>query len=90
MQSEATIQRAFIRAVKKAGGLPTKVKGPRGWLDYDVRWPHRYPELVELKRPGGRLRKSQVRMHAKLRKYKGDLFTVTTLEEIAAYIEGAR
>lgn len=90
MQSEAAIQRAFIRAVKKAGGWPIKLKGPRGWPDYLVLWKESWAEMVELKRPGGRLRYSQERMHDKLNEHGMATFTISTREEIAAYVEGER
>lgn len=87
MTTEASIQRAFIRAVKKAGGWARKFKGPRGWKDYIVIWNGPIVDFVELKAPGKKPRKSQTRLYAKLAPYGVRPIIIDTLEKTAKYIE---
>lgn len=88
MTREASIQRAFVRAVKQAGGWPIKLKGPRGWPDYVVFWRGSWPEWVELKAPGKKPRASQIRMHQRLTEYEQLVYVISSREEIDAFIEG--
>ena len=61
-KSEKQIERDFVRAVKKRGGLPLKFVSPGriGVPDRIVLLPGGRCTFVEIKRSGGVLRKSQI------------------------------
>ena len=69
MARERDIERLLTRTVEQAGGLCWKFTSPGrvGVPDRFVVGPNGQVLLVELKRPGGRLTRSQRHVHAKLR-----------------------
>lgn len=80
---ERDIERALVKAVKKAGGSTTKVMwiGRRGAPDRLVMLPGRNL-FVELKAPGGRISRLQDLEHRRMRAAGFDVRVVWKLEDI--------
>ena len=67
--TEKQIERAFVKTVKDAGGLAMKFVSPGrvGVPDRIVLLPGGRAVFAEIKRPGGKLRKSQEAAHREIR-----------------------
>jgi len=92
---EAGYERAFVRAVKAAGGEVRKMiwPGRRHAPDRLVFWPKTETraasmELVELKKPGEKPRPGQAREYKRLRSWGFHVFVIDCHEDIAIYVEG--
>lgn len=85
---ESKIEKALVKAVRKAGGDVRKLAfiGRRGAPDRLVMLPHRRPILVEVKAPTGRLSKLQMREHEALRPWF-DVLVIWTLADISEVFE---
>lgn len=81
---ERDIERALVRAVKAAGGETWKLQwiGRNGAPDRFVKLPGRPPMFVELKAPGGRLKKIQDVEHRRLRAVGLDVRVIWKMEDI--------
>lgn len=100
---EAGLERAFVRAVKKAGGEARKLVTPgrRHACDRIVLWPAKmsgiFPrmtihpaavEFVELKKPGEKPRPGQLRELKRLRDRGFKAFVIDSQHDIQIYVEG--
>lgn len=98
---ETTVEKHLRKRVIAAGGLIRKMiwPGHRGAPDRLVVWSYRQKldgkgffhyandiDLIELKRPGGKLDEHQVREHQKLRDMGCTVITLDSIEAVDAYI----
>jgi hypothetical protein len=85
---ETAVEGPLVRALRRRGVLTVKLNlsGNRGWPDRLVLLPGGRAVLVELKRPGGKLRALQEHVHAQLRALG---FTVVTFDSAAAAVRWA-
>lgn len=85
---ENTVEKYFVEEVRKASGwaLKLKVLSWAGFPDRIVLWRWGAVDWVELKRPRGRPRKLQERMHAKLHKYNQNVFVLDTKAKVDEYV----
>lgn len=81
---ERDIERALVRAAKAKGGVVRKLKwiGRDGAPDRLVKIPDQQPVFVELKAPGGRLKKIQIVEHKRLRAVGLRVEVVWKMEQI--------
>ena len=85
---ESIIEKHFVEAAAKAGGLQRKVEylGRRGCPDRLVGFPHGRHALIELKRLRGRARDEQVREHVRLRSIGFDVRVLASIEAVDEFI----
>ena len=85
---ESIIEKHFVEAVAKAGGLQRKVEylGRRGCPDRLVGFPNGRHALVELKRLRGRARDEQVREHVRLRLIGFDVRVLASIEAVDEFV----
>ena len=86
---EAEVEREFRKQVRAAGGWPIKMRliGLAGFPDRLVLWKGGGLDFVELKRPKGKARALQKRVHEKLRYFGQQVFLIDTIEKVTAYVE---
>ena len=80
---ERDVERALIRAVRRAGGLCLKFTSP-GWIGAPDRLcllPEGKIFFVELKRPGAKPRHLQLKRHEELRKLGFPVYVIDSKEE---------
>lgn len=86
---EASIERTLSRLVVQAGGLCYKLTSPTaGVPDRLVIMPGGRVYLVELKAPGGRLRKVQEAWHAKAARRGVNVLVLGSREEVIDWVRG--
>jgi hypothetical protein len=86
---ESVIEAYFVAQVKKHGGLQRKIAyvNRRDATDRFVVFPPGRVSFVELKRPGEVPRINQLREHARLRAVGCDVWTISTLQGVDAFIK---
>lgn len=86
---EVRIERALREAVAEAGGIAYKFTSPGrpGVPDRIVLLPGRPVQFVEVKRPGGKATPAQEREHARIAAMGYEVRVVSTLAEVAAFME---
>lgn len=85
---ESQVEKHFVAAVARAGGLQRKVRyiGRNACPDRLVGFPNGRHALVELKRPLGEARAEQEREHVRLRRIGFDVRVVDTIEGVNALV----
>lgn len=85
---ESVVEDYFVKEVKRAGGWPIKMRllGLAGFPDRLVIWKWGIIDLVELKRPKGKPRTSQVNIHKKLAAFGIIVHVLDTEEKVNEYI----
>ena len=86
---ESWIEQAFVREVKKRGGLALKFVSPGrvGVPDRIVLIPGGGCVFAEIKAPGKKLRKLQIAAHRVIRGFGLEISVVSSLEEVKAFCE---
>lgn len=89
MTTEAKLQQKVIQLFKQHDILAFKTDSTstRGWPDLTVIYPSGAVIFIEMKTKTGRLSPDQVRVHALLRKQKGIVYVVRSLQEAENLIE---
>lgn len=90
--TEKDIERKLTIAVREEGGICPKFVSPgtNGMPDRLVLLPDGHMAFVELKAPGERPRKIQLRRHAKLRALGYRVYVVDGVEQIPEVIQAIR
>lgn len=85
---EKQIERRFCNRIRDSGGLSWKFTSPgnAGVPDRIVLFPQSKICFVELKRPGGKVRPLQAKVHKTLRKFGFPVYVISTYAEIDAFI----
>ena len=80
---ERDVERALIRAVRKAGGMCLKFVSPgyAGVPDRLCLLPGGRVFFAEVKRPGGKPRPLQLKRHSELRKLGFEVYVIDSKEE---------
>lgn len=87
---EIEVETHLRHEVEKLGGLCEKLEHVRGAPDRMVTWPYLGMELVETKRPSGKLEPHQRRDHHKRALRGTKVITLYTKEQVDAYIAERR
>ena len=83
---ERDIERALVRWVRQQGGRCPKLKGELGFPDRTILLPDSCALFVELKQPGGKVRKGQIAWHEWLKKCGHPTLITDNLSEAQAFI----
>lgn len=83
MTTEAKLQQKVIQLFKQHDILSFKTDSTstRGWPDLTVIYPSGAVIFIEMKTPRGVLSPDQLRVHALLRKQKGVVYVIRSIEE---------
>ena len=86
---ERDIEKAFVKRVKSLGGMAEKFTSPnkRSVPDRVVSLPGGRIIFVELKKPGAKPTKLQLRDHATRRALGCDVRVISTMEQVDAFPE---
>lgn len=92
MELEKDVELYFKNKIKRYGGLSMKWTSPgvKGVPDQIVFFPNGEAVLVELKRPGGTLRKSQAKMAETLRELNQQVYICYTKKQADELVEEFR
>lgn len=84
---ESSIERHFTKGVARLGGEARKLTGRRNECDRLVLWQWPHIDFVELKAPGKKPRRGQLREHKRLRDRGYDVFVLPTKATVDEYLE---
>lgn len=82
------IERRLVREVRRRGGIVYKFVAPsnNGVPDRLVIIPGGRVDFIELKRPGGRASKLQLKQHDRIRAVGANVYILSTNEEVDRYV----
>lgn len=87
--SERDIERALVERVSAAGGIAYKFTSPsrRSVPDRIVLMPGRAAQFVELKAPGAKPTKAQLREHARIAAAGGKVWVIDDIDGVEHFLE---